>query len=241
MRASFSKSIAPLEVSLGYTFKKKSLLKEALTHKSFAHERQKESIPFNERMEFLGDAVLSIIISDYLFHKYPEYSESSLSKVRAYAVQEATLAEAAIKLNIGGYLQLGKGEELTGGRNKPSLLANAFESVLGAIYLDGGIKKAKEFVLANLKDKADESVTDNVLFDFKTKFQEVAQAEFGVLPKYSIHKEEGPEHSKIFEVNVFINDKMYGSGKGRSKKIAAQMAAKEGLKKIKGQTKEHHI
>lgn len=238
MRASFSKSIAPLEVSIGYTFKKKSLLKEAVTHKSFAHEMQKESIPFNERMEFLGDAVLSIIISDYLFHAYPEYSEADLSKVRAYTVQEATLAEAARSLDIGSHLQLGKGEELTGGRKKPSLLANAFESVLGAIYLDGGLKKAREFVLANLRDKADESLTNNILFDFKTRFQEVAQAEFGVLPRYSIHKEEGPEHRKIFEVNVFINDEMYGSGKGRSKKIAAQMAAKEGLKKIKGQTKE---
>ncbi|MEW6715738.1 MAG: ribonuclease III [Nitrospirota bacterium] len=239
MRASFSKSIAPLEVSIGYAFKKKSLLKEAVTHKSFAHEKHKEGIMFNERMEFLGDAVLSIIISDYLYNAYPEYTESELSKVRAYAVQEATLAEAAIKLDIGSYLQLGKGEELTGGRRKPSLLANAFESVLGAIYLDGGLKKAKEFVLINLKHKADELITNNLLFDFKTKFQEVAQAEFGVLPKYSTHKEEGPEHSKIFEVNVFVNDEMYGSGKGRSKKIAAQMAAKEGLKKVKGNTKEH--
>jgi len=239
MRASFSKSIAPLEVSIGYAFRKKSLLKEAVTHKSFAYERHKESILFNERMEFLGDAVLSIIISDYLYHAYPEYTESELSKVRAYTVQEATLAEAAARLDIGSHLQLGKGEELTGGRRKPSLLANVFESVLGAIYLDGGIKKAKEFVLANLKHKADELITNNLLFDFKTKFQEVAQAEFGVLPKYSTHNEEGPEHSKIFEVNVFINEKMYGSGRGRSKKVAAQMAAEEGLKNIKDQTTEH--
>ncbi len=239
MRASFSKSIAPLEVSIGYAFRKKSLLKEAVTHKSFAYERHKESILFNERMEFLGDAVLSIIISDYLYHAYPEYTESELSKVRAYAVQEATLAEAAARLDIGSHLQLGKGEELTGGRRKPSLLANVFESVLGAVYLDGGIKKAKEFVLANLKHKADELITNNLLFDFKTKFQEVAQAEFGVLPKYSTHNEEGPEHSKIFEVNVFINEKMYGSGRGRSKKVAAQMAAEEGLKNIKDQTTEH--
>ncbi|MBI5675132.1 MAG: ribonuclease III [Nitrospirae bacterium] len=237
MRASFSKSIAPLEVSIGYTFRKKSLLKEAVTHKSFAHEKHKENILFNERMEFLGDAVLSIIISDYLYHAYPEYTESELSKVRAYTVQEATLAEAAGSLDIGSHLQLGKGEELTGGRRKPSLLANVFESVLGAIYLDGGLKKAKEFVLINLKHKADELITNNILFDFKTTFQELTQAEFGVLPKYSTHKEEGPEHSKIFEVNVFINDEMYGSGRGRSKKTAAQLAAKEGLNKIKGQTK----
>lgn len=241
MRASFSKSIAPLEVSIGYAFRKKSLLKEAVTHKSFAHERRKESILFNERMEFLGDSVLSIIISDYLYHAYPEYTESELSKVRAYTVQEATLAEAAGRLDIGSHLQLGKGEELTGGRRKPSLLANVFESVLGAIYLDGGLKKAKEFVLINLKHKADELITNNLLFDFKTTFQETAQAEFGVLPKYSTHKEEGPEHSKIFEVNVFINDEMYGSGRGRSKKIAAQLAAKEGLKKIKDQTTEHRV
>jgi len=237
MRASFSKNIAPLEISIGYTFKKKSLLKEAVTHKSFAHERLKERIMFNERLEFLGDAVLSIIISDYLFQAYPEYTESELSKVRAFTVQEATLADASGRLDIGKHLRLGKGEELTGGRGKPSLLANAFESVLGAIYLDGGIKKAKEFVLINLKHKADELITNNLLFDFKTKFQEVAQGEFGVLPEYSTHKEEGPEHRKIFEVSVFINNEMYGSGSGRSKKMAAQMAAKEGLKKINEKTK----
>jgi ribonuclease-3 len=233
MRASSSENLIGLEHSIGYTFRKKVLLKEALTHKSFAHEQQKRRIVFNERMEFLGDAVLELVMSEYLYSTYQDYTEADLSKLKAYAVQESTLADIAQGLNIGDFLKLGKGEELTGGRRKPSLLANAYEALLAAIYLDGGYRKAKNFVLSFLAPKIDDLVTNNFVFDFKTKFQEVVQAQFGILPKYITHKEEGPEHKKIFEVKVFINDDYYGSGKGKTKKAAAQKAAEAGLKKIR--------
>jgi ribonuclease-3 len=225
--------LTSLEKALGYTFKKKSFLKEAVTHKSYAHEIQDSRVLFNERMEFLGDSVLELIISEHLYSAYIEFSEADLSKIKAYAVQESTLAEISKKLGIGRYLLLGKGEENTGGRKKPSLLSNAFEAVLAAIYLDGGYKKAKLFVLDHLNTKMEELTQNNVIFDFKTKLQEVAQASFGVLPKYVTHKEEGPEHRKIFEVKVYIKDKFFGRGAGKTKKAAAQKAAEEGLKKIK--------
>jgi len=233
MRASSSENLSALESSIGYTFKKKSLLKEAMTHKSFAHEQQDTRIAFNERMEFLGDAVLELIMSEYLYGVYQDYTEAHLSKMKAYAVQESTLADIAQRLNIGAFLKLGKGEELTEGRRKPSLLANAYEALLAAIYLDGGYKKAKHFVLSFLTPKVKHLATNNFVYDFKTKFQEVVQAQFGILPKYITHKEEGPEHKKIFEVKVFINDDFYGSGTGKTKKAAAQMAAEAGLKKLR--------
>ncbi|MCK5505468.1 MAG: ribonuclease III [Thermodesulfovibrionia bacterium] len=233
MPVSSSKDLTGLENSLGYTFKKKTLLKEAITHKSYAHEKQKKPIPFNERMEFLGDAVLELIISEYLFRSYLKHTEADLSKLKAYAVQEATLAKIARGLDMGAHLILGKGEEITGGREKSSLLANAFEAILAAIYLDGGYEQAENFVLRNLTIKIDKLVTNNFVFDFKTKIQEVAQSQFGVLPKYETYKEEGPEHKKVFEVKVFINDNLFGSGSGKTKKAAAQKAAEAGLKKIR--------
>lgn len=232
MHVSFSKNIAPLEKSIEYTFKKKSLLKEALTHKSFINEKDNRGCSFNERMEFLGDAVLSLVISEHLYNAYPEYSEAEFSKIRAYTVQESSLSEAAERIDIGLHLRLGKGEEMSGGRKKPSLLANAFEAVLGAIYIDGGLKKAEKFTIKHLSEKINDLVSGNMLFDFKTRLQEVSQASFGVLPKYEIEKEEGPDHSKIFKINLFINNVYYGSGKGKTKKAAAQRAAQKGLEKI---------
>ncbi len=232
MPASFSKHIAPLEKSIDYTFRKKSLLKEALTHKSFTNEKDNMGQPFNERMEFLGDAVLSLVISKHLYLAYPEFSEADFSRIRAYAVQESSLSEAAERVNIGSYLRLGKGEEMTGGRKKPSLLANAFEAVLGALYIDGGIKNAEEFAIRCLSGKISELVSGSILFDYKTMLQEASQAGFGVLPRYEFDKEEGPEHNKIFRVKVFINNVCYGSGTGRTKKAAAQMAAETGMEKI---------
>jgi len=232
MHALSSNDLTGLEKALGYTFKKKSLLKEAITHKSYAHEKQSRLVLFNERMEFLGDAVLELIISEHLYSAHLEYTEADLSKIKAYAVQESTLAEIAEKLDIGRHLLLGKGEELTGGREKPSLLANGFEAVLAAIYLDGGYERSKTFVLDQLNDKIDDLTKNNLIFDFKTNLQEVVQAEFGILPTYVTDKEEGPEHRKTFDVKVFINDDFMGAGSGKTKKAAAQKAAEEGLKRI---------
>jgi len=233
MHASFSENIRLLEKKINYTFKKKSLIKEALIHKSFAKEKAEKPDLFNERTEFLGDAVLELIISDYLFNAYPRFTEAELSKIKAYAVQEKTLADIALRLGIGSHLLLGKGEEASGGRKKPSLLANAFEAILAAIYLDGGLKKARDFTLRNLEDKIQNLINSNTVFDFKTRFQEVVQEKFGVLPKYKVHKEEGPEHMKIFEMGVFVKNVFYGRGRGKSKKEAAQKAARAGLEKIR--------
>ena len=232
MHVSSSKDIQILETKIDYIFKNKTLIEEALTHKSFTKEKLESLEFYNERLEFLGDAVLELVICDYLFKTYPQYTEADLSKIKSYAVQETTLAEAALKLDIGSYLRLGKGEEVSGGREKPSLLADAFEAVLAAIYLDGGLKKAKEFTLNILEDKIKVLIEKNLIFDFKTRFQELSQEKFGVLPKYRVHKEEGPEHKKIFEIEVFIKNDFYGVGRGKSKKEAEQKAAEAALKKI---------
>ncbi len=236
MHVSSSENIQHLEKKIGYRFKKKALITEALTHKSFAKEKSGESELFNERLEFLGDATLELIISDYLFNTYHQYTEAELSKIKAYVVKESTLANAALKLDIGPHLHLGKGEEASGGREKPSLLANAFEAIIAAIYLDGGFQKARDFSLRNLEDKVKSLIKKDLLFDFKTRFQEIVQGKFGVLPQYRIIKEKGPEHMKIFETKVYVKNKYYGSGKGKSKKEAAQKAAETGLKKIAEKT-----
>jgi ribonuclease-3 len=233
MGVSSSENIQILETTIGYRFKKKALLREALTHKSFAKEKTGESPPFNERLEFLGDAVLGLIISHYLYSTYPDYAESEFSKIRAYAVQEATLSDSALNLGIGSHLYLGRGEETSGGRKKTSLLANAFEAILAAVYLDGGLKNARAFVLTSLEPRIEAIIRKNLLFDFKTRFQEVVQEKYGILPNYKIFREEGPEHMKTFEVRVYVNKNPLGTGRGRSKKEAAQKAAREGLKRLK--------
>ena len=227
------KKLEKLEKSLGYTFNNQSILKESITHKSYAHEKKTSISSCNERMEFLGDSVLELIISEYLFTTYTKYTEADLSKIKAYIVQESSLAETAKKLDIGSYLLLGKGEEITGGREKPSLLADAFEAVLSAIYIDGGLENAREFVLDNLSHKVEKLAANQFIFDFKTELQEAVQARYGILPKYITHNEEGPEHKKVFEVEVYIKDDLFGSGKGRTKKAAAQKAAEAALAKIK--------
>jgi ribonuclease-3 len=232
MHASYSKDIRILEKKIGYSFKKTSLIQQALTHKSFAKELPEDSEVYNERLEFLGDSVLELVISEYLYKTYPRYSESELSKIKAYAVQEATLADSAEKLDIGSHLLLGKGEEGSGGRKKPSLLANAFEALIAAMYLDGGLRNTRTFILKSLKRKIHTLIEKNLVFDFKTHFQENVQEKFSVLPKYRIKKEEGPEHMKTFEVEVFINTDLYGTGRGKSKKEAEQKAARQGLRKI---------
>jgi ribonuclease-3 len=233
MPASSLKDTSDFEESIGYRFRDESLAREALTHKSYSHENQKEAPLYNERLEFLGDAVLGLIISEYLFTSFSDFSEADLSRIKSYVVQESTLAEIAESLNIGAHLLLGKGEEISGGRSKPSLLANVFESVLAAVYLDSGMKQAKEFVLRPLEPKINELVDKSIVVDFKTRLQELTQARFGILPEYIINSEEGPEHDKSFNISVKINDDLLGTGRGKTKKAAEQMAAEESLKKLK--------
>jgi ribonuclease-3 len=221
--------------NLGLDFKNGDLYIEALTHRSYLNEKKDPSLAHNERLEFLGDAVLELVITEYLFTKYPNRPEGELTSFRAATVKTDSLAIEAKKLNIGQYLRMSKGEEATGGKDKEYLLANTFEALLGAIYLDLGYEEAKKFVYTNLVPKIDQIVEERLDIDSKTKFQEVAQAIYKTTPTYLVVSEEGPDHDKIFTMKVVIKDKEFGTGKGSSKQRAEENAATEALKEIKEQ------
>ncbi len=217
-----------------YFFKNKKLLNQSLTHSSFANEnRYKKKLTHNERLEFLGDSVLNIIVSEYVYKKFPDDSEGQLTKIRASIVCESSLAYVARKMDLGDYLLLGKGEESTGGRNRDSILADAFEALLGAIYLDGGLESSRKFIIDILKREISQAKNFGYIFtDYKTKFQEVLQKNKKSKVEYLVTREEGPDHDKIFYVNLMVDGKLCGQGEGRSKKEAEQKAAKSALKKI---------
>jgi ribonuclease-3 len=225
--------IAELEKRLGYPFKKKELLIEALTHRSFYHENPDKADACNERLEFLGDSVLGFVIVEYLFLLDSRLTESVMAKTKSYLVKESVLSEIANSISLGKYLRLGKGEEATGGRTKGSLLADAAEAVLGAVYLDGGYKKAKELILKLFREKIDAILSSGEFHDFKTVLQEKTQLLFNIIPEYKIIKQEGKEHKKIFTVEVYVTGEMFGTGRGRSKKEAETLAAKEALHKLR--------
>src|SRR4030042_1733996 len=224
--------ITELEKRLGYLFKKKGLLIEALTHRSFYHENPDRADAYNERLEFLGDSVLGFIIVEYLFTYKNEFTESVMAKTKSYLVKESILSEIASSISLGKYLRLGKGEEATGGRTKRSLLADATEAVLGAVYIDGGYKKAKELILRLFKEKIDAILSSGEFHDFKTELQERTQLLFNTIPEYRMIKQEGVEHKKIFTVEVDIAGKKFGTGYGKSKKEAETIAAKEALQRL---------
>lgn len=226
------KRLRLFEKRLGYSFKKKELLFRALTHRSFANEKDMEAKENNERYEFLGDAVLELSISHTLIASFPKFPEGELSKIRAAVVNEVQLAEIARNIELGEYLNLGKGEEMTGGRTKPSLLSDAYEAVLGAIYLDRGFDKVKKVVEAHFKVILKSAGKKGFYKDYKTRLQEISQAKFRTIPKYKLVKATGPDHKKMFEVNLLIAGELYGVGKGHSKKIAEQEAAQDALEKI---------
>lgn len=211
-----------LEKNIGYNFKNKDLLKTALTHSSYANET-KGGLRYNERLEFLGDAVLQLITSEKLFKENPDMPEGRMSKQRAALVCEDALAGYSAEIGLGDYLLLGKGEELSGGRHRPSILADAFEAVTGAVFLDGGMREAKKFVL-RFVDAAHLS-----LGDFKTLLQEIIQKNPGERLSYVVTGESGPDHDKSFNVEVHLNSNVIGKGTGKSKKQAEQAAAKEAL------------
>lgn len=225
--------IAGLESNLGYCFKNEEFLLEALTHKSFHHENPEKAPSYNERLEFFGDSVLGLVVVEYLFKSKSYYFESTMSKIKSYLVKESVLSDIARGISLGAYLRLGKGEEETGGREKKSILADAMEAVFGAIYIDGGYESVRDVILRLLMDKIDTAISSEQFFDFKTDLQEESQIKFGVLPQYRTVKQEGEEHKKIFTVDVFIRGSKFGSGKGKSKKEAETIAAKEALSKIK--------
>lgn len=215
------------EKIIDYTFKNKKLLTQALSHSSYANEK-KHPDGSNERLEFLGDSVLSIVVSEYLYKNLTDIAEGELTKLRASLVCEKSLHLFAQQINLGEYLLLGKGEENTGGRERPSILADAFEAVIAAIYLDGGFEPAKRHILRFIPE--DLQNRKRVVFsDFKTILQEIVQKNPEEKVEYSLVGEEGPDHNKRFVVEVCLNSNVIGRGKGKSKKEAEQMAAKEAL------------
>ena len=216
-----------IEEKLGIVFQDKSLLDIALTHRSYLNEHKEVSLQNNERIEFLGDAVLELIISSYLFKEYPNKPEGDLTNIRAALVRTESLAEESRNLGIGEYLRMSKGEKESGGRDKDYLLANTFEAVLGAIYQDQGFDVCKTYIERTLLMKADRIVENNLFIDPKTQAQEIIQAKFKVTPIYEVLKQDGPDHDKTFTVALKINNKQIASGTGSSKQKAEEAAAKE--------------
>ena len=223
----------PLEAKLGYSFGDRALLREALTHSSFFHENPAKAKTYNERLEFLGDSVLGFVIVEYLFLLDSRLSESVMAKTKSYLVKESVLSETARTISLGKYLRLGKGEEATGGRTKRSLLADAVEALLGAVYIDAGYEVARDLILTLFREKIERIVSSGEFLDFKTDLQEKTQQMFGVIPEYRLILQEGQEHRKVFTVDVYIGEENFGVGSGKNKKEAETQAAREALGRLK--------
>jgi ribonuclease-3 len=227
------RDLEELESCLDYYFKNPALLQQAITHKSYLNEAREKIQRDNERLEFLGDAVLDLVISQDLLFNYPDTPEGELSKMKARIVSETALARVAGRLEIGRFLLLGRGEEMTQGRAKPSLLANALEAILAAVYLDGGLGSAGQVIQKIFKDDIEALLKTEAFTDYKTELQELCQRDYEILPTYTLLGETGPDHQKTFEVQLSIKGNVYGKGIGRSKKEAEQQAAREALEKLK--------
>lgn len=210
----------------------------AFTHRSYLNEHQEHKFPSNERLEFLGDAILQFLASEQLFLNYPSLPEGKMTNIRAAIVRTEALAEKSKKLGFGNFLFLSKGEEESGGRDREYILANTFEAFLGALYLDQGINICREFLQSNLFPKIPTVIKEHTYKDHKSAFQELTQAKFGVTPNYELLKEWGPDHDKRFRVGVYVNDQKYGEGEGDSKQKAEQGAAEEALEKLKGEVEK---
>lgn len=219
-----------LEQAIGYRFKNRSLLEMALSHSSYANETLRNSLKSYERLEFLGDSILGFVTADYLYHTLPETNEGSLSKIRSELVCESALCLCAQKLNIGPYIRLGHGEELNGGGRRASIIADIVESVIAAIFLDGGFEEAKAFVYRAVLKNAAESIRENR--DYKSALQELVQKQPDRSLRYEIVSESGPDHDKHFSVRVLLDGISIGTGEGTSKKRAEQAAARAALENI---------
>lgn len=230
--ASCSPAIEELEAAIGYVFADKSLLSRALTHSSFANESRakRQDCESNERLEFLGDAVLQIYISEYLYRAYPRCAEGELTKMRQYLVCESTLSRLAASFSLGQYLYLGKGEEQTGGRTRASILADAFEALLAAVYLDSRSQNkhiAREYLYALMAEEIKHAATAHI--DYKTQLQQFVQQTGGELLSYETVEESGPAHDRFFRVEAKINSNIVGTGEGKTKREAEQNAARQAL------------
>lgn len=225
-------ALADFEDKLGYAFRDLELLKRALSHKSYANEKRLGALSHNERLEFLGDAVLELGVSDLLVRQFPDHQEGELSKIRASLVNETALAEQARKIGLGSFIFLGKGEEQCSGREKNSLLSDAFEAVLGAVYLDSGFQAAFGIVRKLFQPDLSRAVTEDISRDYKTKLQEEVQNRYKEAPEYRLVGETGPDHAKMFEVHLYVHGEKISVGAGKSKKQAEQNAAQLALSQL---------
>ncbi len=223
-----------LQDRLGYHYQDPSLLQIAITHSSYVNEHRDEELECNERLEFLGDSILGMVVADYLFHTYPDMPEGELTRIRSSLVCETALYQVAYELHLGDYLLLGHGETLTGGRTRPSILADATEAVLASVYLDGGLEAVQE-VICRLVIGTEPITGRNE--DFKTALQEMVQSKSGRCLTYKLVQESGPDHDKIFTICAKLNGKVVGTGMGRSKKAAEQSAAEDALMNLKKKQK----
>lgn len=222
----------PLERRLGAVLKSRALWTHALTHRSYAYEQG--GLPTNERLEFLGDAVLGIVVTEALYNEYPNQPEGDLAKMRAALVNMTVLADVAREIGLGETVMLGRGEEMTGGRDKSSILADTLEAVFGAIFLDRGIRVARKVIRGLFLPRIRGQVEGGVVHDYKTALQELAAQQLSTLPEYAI-TESGPDHAKRFQAVVLLGGTSYGAGAGRSKKEAEQAAARVAVEKLRGQ------
>jgi ribonuclease III len=223
---------AELENNLNFHFRDYSLLMRALTHRSYLNEHPDKALEDNERLEFLGDAVLDFIVGAYLYHRFPEMDEGELTSLRAALVRAKTLADFARQLEIGRFLQMGFGEAENGGRERTPLLCASFEAVIGAIYLDQGLPPVKTLVEQLVKPALAEIMAESLHKDAKSEFQMWAQAKYNITPHYQVAGSSGPDHAKLFIVQVLLNADVWGEGSGRSKQTAAQAAAKVAMAKV---------
>lgn len=222
-----------LSLAMGYTFKDRELLCQALTHRSFVNEAGDKSVKDNERLEFFGDAVIDFYLSDQLYRRFPESREGELTRIRASLVDEESLALLARRLDLGRYMRLGRGEEKSGGRGKKSILADAYEAMVAAVYLDGGSDAVRALLESHFVPLLERHANGMVSRDYKTEFQELTQALRGATPKYVMKDSSGPDHDRVFTVEARIGAECFGRGSGRSKKEAEQAAAREGFARLK--------
>ncbi|MDH5543434.1 MAG: ribonuclease III [Nitrospinota bacterium] len=235
------KVLREFEKKAGYRFKNINLLNTALTHPSYLHEKQIKDRSHYERMEFLGDSVLSLVVCSHIYTVFPHYSEGSLSDIKSHVVSEKALAIVATRMELGKYILFGTGEAGTGGRRKASILANVFESVVGAIYLDGGFEQASRYILRFAADDIVEHPPDRESSNYKGILQKMSQDFFGADPHYRVVTEKGPSHSPTFEIEVWVKETMLGKSTGRSKKDAEQKAAKKCLEFFKSEEALSHV
>lgn len=225
----FTTVLNEFEQRIGYVFRDKNLLRRALTHTSFANENKDKSLGHNERLEFLGDSVLSLTVAEALYERYPNLPEGELTRIRASLVCEKTLFLMAQEIDLGSFLFLGKGEDASGGRTRPSVLSDAYEAVIAAVYLDGGLQNAVKFIMPRFERHLQNHINE-IPRDYKSELQEIVQQNPGERITYVLVSESGPDHNKTFTVEAHLNSNCIGSGTAASKKEAEQLAAKEALR-----------